>query len=377
MAAHSPYERLVDLIYAAVFDERAWPALVAAADRSLGVDGSHLLFADVARPDPHAVFSRLYIDGQPAPDVEQRYLNDFLPIDERVPRTSGLPVGQPVHNSQIFTASEMRWKSAVYNELLVPLGATNQLCVRLPGEHLDIWTVGRRSAKEFDADDADLTRRLARHLAHMARMRRALADADALSLTLAEVLERASGGVVLLDGTGRMLACNAYVRDLFNGNSALTNRDGELRARGSSASDRALRNAVRDALPSASPPKASVAHVAQASGGARLLVHVCPICGTWGARWHRGACVFVAVHDSRVNPRADPEIVGRILGLTASEADVAVRLASGFTVREIAELRHRSVESVRFHLKQVYGKTGTHRQAELIRLVLAVAAHGD
>ena len=64
------------------------------------------------------------------------------------------------------------------------------------------------------------------------------------------------------------------------------------------------------------------------------------------------------------------------LGLTPLEGQVAVWLAEGKTVRELAAARGRQVDTIHWHLKQIYQKLGIARQADLVRLVLSVAAFG-
>lgn len=64
-------------------------------------------------------------------------------------------------------------------------------------------------------------------------------------------------------------------------------------------------------------------------------------------------------------------------GLTRAEARVAVRLAEGLSVADIARALHVSVETVRTHLKRAYGKLGVRRQAELVRAVLGLQHRQD
>ena len=52
---------------------------------------------------------------------------------------------------------------------------------------------------------------------------------------------------------------------------------------------------------------------------------------------------------------------------------MAVWLAEGRTVREIAAETRRQESSVRWLIKQVYNKQGISRQADLVRLVLSLA----
>lgn len=62
-------------------------------------------------------------------------------------------------------------------------------------------------------------------------------------------------------------------------------------------------------------------------------------------------------------------VIARRLGLTRAEAEVALALDEGLTVAEIAAARAVSVHTVRSQVKEALGKTGHHRQADLIRAV--------
>ena len=60
-------------------------------------------------------------------------------------------------------------------------------------------------------------------------------------------------------------------------------------------------------------------------------------------------------------------------GLSAAEARLARRIGRGETLRDIADAERMSVETMRTRLKSVFGKTGTHRQAELALLVASMS----
>lgn len=57
-------------------------------------------------------------------------------------------------------------------------------------------------------------------------------------------------------------------------------------------------------------------------------------------------------------------------GLTAAEARVALLMGDGLTVSDIAARSSNSVHTVRAQLSAVFAKTGCHRQADLVRLLL-------
>ena len=67
-----------------------------------------------------------------------------------------------------------------------------------------------------------------------------------------------------------------------------------------------------------------------------------------------------------------PETATQIFGLTPAEARLAIELSSGQTLEEIAEKQEINVSTVRAHLKKIFQKTDTNRQAELVRLLLSI-----
>ncbi len=56
--------------------------------------------------------------------------------------------------------------------------------------------------------------------------------------------------------------------------------------------------------------------------------------------------------------------------LTPAEAQIALGIADGETLAAVAEARGVSVSTARTQLKSVFVKTGTHRQAELVALLV-------
>jgi DNA-binding CsgD family transcriptional regulator len=59
--------------------------------------------------------------------------------------------------------------------------------------------------------------------------------------------------------------------------------------------------------------------------------------------------------------------------LTRTECDVLRRIAEGATAGEIAQELEVSITTVRTHLQSLFRKTGTRRQADLVRLASAFA----
>jgi DNA-binding CsgD family transcriptional regulator len=58
--------------------------------------------------------------------------------------------------------------------------------------------------------------------------------------------------------------------------------------------------------------------------------------------------------------------------LTRAEARIAVMLSKGHSIKETADILAISNNTVRTHLKRVFGKTSTHRQSALVRRILSL-----
>ncbi len=72
----------------------------------------------------------------------------------------------------------------------------------------------------------------------------------------------------------------------------------------------------------------------------------------------------------------DAAVLTSLFGLSKKESIIAIRLAAGETLNEIAEREFLSPHTVRVHIRDTLRKTGTHRQSELVRLLHPAAGGG-
>ena len=69
----------------------------------------------------------------------------------------------------------------------------------------------------------------------------------------------------------------------------------------------------------------------------------------------------------------DPALVTATLGLSPAESRVAVLLADGNTVRDIAVATGRSENTIRWHIRRIFEKQGMTRLVQLVQLVRSLA----
>jgi DNA-binding CsgD family transcriptional regulator len=83
-----------------------------------------------------------------------------------------------------------------------------------------------------------------------------------------------------------------------------------------------------------------------------------------------GAKVAVFLSDPNMQQPISIENLVSVYNVTPSEAQVAISLANGHSIDEIAESSCHSAHTIRSQLKSVFRKTGVSRQSDLIKLLL-------
>ncbi len=106
------------------------------------------------------------------------------------------------------------------------------------------------------------------------------------------------------------------------------------------------------------------------TGEPPFIVHVVPVCGESRDVFShtQGLVIVVPV---ALNDAVDTRLIEGLFDLTPAEAAIAGGLLEGQTLDDIAGARGTSLQTTRTQLKAVMQKTGTNRQADLVRLLSA------
>ena len=374
MSDQDMFDRILASLYDAMLDDTYWPATSALIDEACGAQGNALMVGEGPPDDIRALFVGLYYRGERREYLEREYLEVYHPIDERVPRIRQLPDSHLVHNPALYTAEELQ-TSRVYNEILPRLGGQDSLNVRLDGpdgSHIT-WGIGDPvTPGGWASPQLALIKGLLPHIRQFVRVQQALAKVEARGVSASGLLDTPRIGVLYLDRRGRIVEANDRARALLRRGDGISDRGGELRAR-SPADQARLARLVAAALPAAGLAVSGSMTLRRAVGLPRFVVHVTPV-GVrqldFGAR--RVAALVLIVEPGR-QVRLDPGLVATALGLTLTESQLAIWLAEGRNVGDIAVATGRSASSVRWHLKQIYHKQGLVGQADLVRLVLSLS----
>ena len=181
-----------------------------------------------------------------------------------------------------------------------------------------------------------------------------------------DLLHRLAHAVILVDKRGRVVRMNRRASEIVEQGDGLLIQHGVLR--GVRPTDTAaLHRLIGEAVRSGS---GIGLRLERPSRRWPLTALVAPLHRKGAAsNGHAAAAVFVS--DPEHAPAIDAGMLREWFGLTPAEARLAVVLAQGHSLAEALERLGVGVNTARSQLKTIFGKTGTNRQAELVRLLLS------
>jgi len=212
-------------------------------------------------------------------------------------------------------------------------------------------------------------RRIAQIVPHL---RRALLINKTIDLkqseaaTFAETLNGLSAGLFLVDASCRIVHANAAGDEMLRAGDFLRSVNGQLVAR-DVGSNQALRKVFADHVDALGVKGTALPLTAH--DGERCLMHVLPL--TSAARRLTGmAYKAVAALFVRKAELETPcgELVARMFELTPAELRVLLAIVEVGGVPETAAALGVAETTVKTHLHRVFAKTGTRRQADLVKL---------
>ena len=237
-----------------------------------------------------------------------------------------------------------------------------------------IWSLADPGASEgWGSSQIAMVRRLTPHIRQFIHVRQALVRAEARDTTATALLDNPRIGVIHLDRRGRILEVNDRARKILLRGVRLSDNSRVLSARDPDDQVR-LEQLLADALPTSGAVALSGSMLlGRSSKLPPFVLHVKPVGDSQPDYGALPVAALVLIVEPEQHHRIDPDLVARTLRLTPAASQVAVRLAEGKTVREIAQTMGLTEGAIFWHLKQIYHRLPISRQVDLVRLVLSIA----
>ncbi|MCP5364658.1 MAG: helix-turn-helix transcriptional regulator [Hyphomicrobiales bacterium] len=228
---------------------------------------------------------------------------------------------------------------------------------------------GRSQAKgAFWRSDLDLVERLLPTLKRALNTSAAHQRLRGIQRIALDTLDMLPIGIILLNSGAQIVTANSTARDILHDENGIY-----VNASGMGVRLSGGRLKLRDLItggPSRSGERAREIQgfsIPRGPGRRSITVLLSPVEDFPQARGAEDPVYVLFVADPERAVDVDPKRLTRIYGLSRAEARVAALLATGKRLDQVAENLGLTYETVRKHLKQIFSKTATDRQADLVR----------
>jgi DNA-binding CsgD family transcriptional regulator len=372
MLTNSEQLRLVDRIYEGAFTDGGWAGALrdlAVAFRSEGANiATFDLLTGSLRPisfvgiEPHYQSSYSRLAGLPDMRRSWQCLGAYIP-------------SRVVTDENIVPAGSGLLQSRFVDEWLRPQGMDHHLIAICTPTRSEIggYFFGRpKRAGGYEPDAVAVLKVLQPHLARAVQVGLRLATDTARARAL-DAFDRCSEGVLLVDGMCGVLWANQAAEGLITAGDRLSSV-GRALACHRADETRKLRQLVAGCSAGVLECAGGMLAVHGHSGRRPLSVLVAPMRGEHPFVLGPVAAAILFVTDPDRVVRAPRSHLRELYGLTEGEARTAEALLDADRLADVAQKLGVTLATVRTLLQRVFEKTDTHRQSELIRLMLA---HGN
>ncbi len=364
----SELSALIDLVYRAALEPEEWPVFLGAMTKSTGSELTCLLLLD----DSNRAGEALWQYGVP-PDAQREYPR-WVPFNPYArAQASVMSSGTLVRGDMLVPRAELL-ASEFYNDYLRRFAkVADSMGVRLlyEGDMLAYLASHRAVTKpDYGPRELEIHAALLLHLQRATAIQRRLGTLELCRSIGEYALDRLPAAVFFLARDGTVLFHNAEARRLLGGSDLALTREGRLEVGGRWAAQ-PLARAVADACRTGAGKGVGAGetfHLPRAEGKPYGVI-VSPLRSPRLPLLPSPPAAVVLVTDPD-RPLEATDVLERLYGLTPAEARMACLVASGRTLQDAADALGISQNTARWTIKNVFAKTGTTRQAALVRLIL-------
>lgn len=299
------------------------------------------------------------------------HLEDPWAHNEAVVR---LRVGDVVVGDQLIDRRRFD-RTAFFNDFGHRYGIAQCLAGMIDIDRQGLTCISLNAGEErhrFSSEDAAFLSTLMPHLRLAVDLHRRLRGAELLVTSLSAVLDRFPHAVILISASGRVVAMNDRAGKVLERRDGLSLDRGQLRAANPEVTGRLSQLLARAGAAGSGQSLQTGGEIVlpRPSGGRALLGLVSPLPRVRDHFERQPAVCVLFLTDPEERLAVPSSIVQRLFDLTPAESVLAKHLIEGKSLEECASSLGLSVQTVRSRLKAIFQKTGTHRQAELVALML-------
>lgn len=316
-------------------------------------------------------------EGGPAtPQAALDYIRFFHSINPRMAPTLATPVGRWMHCHEHFDARYVA-ASPFYQDFLIPHGGRYLSATKILDSDDALYLLGimrGHGSAPIGPADLPVIDQVRHHLGEALRNVQHIRAAFVELGVARHLLDQFAHPMLLVDEARRIRHVNPLAQAWLNSQDVVSERYGFLHCHHPENQERLARGIDAMQLGGNGGEARREAVVLRRRDGARILAFVTRMDATQTmGMFGQQSCALILLHAPQASKAPlDAFIVAECFGLTPAEAKVAVQIASGFALKEIAQRSRIALPTVRSHLQRAMEKTGTTRQAELVSALLTL-----
>lgn len=362
---------VIDKLYDAVTDLEKWPVFLESAATLFNAQGTQIAHQDLVNQR----MSFNIVQGYDWSVEHVQHYESLMGEDPRIPPFSSNPF-KAIHCRTFLTDEELH-ESRVYKEVLAVGDVEYTLGVNLV-EHDRALTyflaLRNRDQPPFSQEECELLEELIPHINRAVKLQKELSVPGFERDVALESLDSMALGVIVLDASSKVRMANETAKNIAAANDGLSFMGNRLLVSGHSANQfyRKVRQHL-DANQSGKEMAGEAFQVERLSDQEPYSILV----STYQAKDNNNVSsstddplVVLLIRDLDHPQETRTEILQRLYGLTPSQARLTNLLSNGLPLKEAASQLNLTGESARQYLKLIFQKTGTNRQAELVRKVI-------
>src|SRR5215468_525133 len=366
---------LIGDIYDAALDPSRWTSVLQKTRDVVGGSAAAVFSKDARSRNLNVYYHCGGID----PRYQEPYVEKYEKLDPSITAHILGEIEQTIGTAEFMAVDDFQ-QTRFYQEWGRPQGLVDFAAAVLDRTATGAILLGVFRQRQHGLVDDDTRWRMRQIVPHIRRamlIGKAIAFKTARADALAETLDGLSAGMFLVDQDGRIIHANASGHALLDEGSALCKAGGRMRPTDIAAA-RALKEIVAAAA-STSDNAAGIRGVAvplTGRDGEPYAAHVLPLAS---GRRHRirarySAVAAVFIRKAEIETPSPPEVIAKHYQLTPTELRVLLAIVEIGGVRETSDALGVSESTVKTHLHRVFSKTGTSRQADLVKLVASFSS---
>ena len=362
---------LVNSIYDAALDHKLWPSILESICALINARSACLL---IHEPNSMKVefMTATALDEQLLQDYEDYYYQ-LEPWHK--PLLEG--AGKILTTQEMYPESVLA-KSEYYNDWGKAIGIFHGIGGFIDANDDRIVKIGFHRPKglsRFGKEEKASLLLLAQHINRSLDINQKTTGIQSSYQSILELIEKLDTGVILIDENKRPVFLNKKAEDLFNQKHGLRIKNNKITTHShkeTQALDKLIHESVLTGLGKG------------LSGGGDLLlkleghtkslqIQILPLSthrNNLDLNAHK-VCAVILVKSADNTVNQNDSFLQLRYGLTPAEIKLVTELANGLSLNQIAEKYQLSKHTVRSQIKSCFSKTGTHRQLELVKLVLS------